>query len=338
MKRMSRAGAVVCALIFAVVCAMPGAVAAKTIELSFASFLPTTTFCAVGMFHYKDEIEKRTNGKVQIKTYPGGTLLGAKNMIDGVLTGQADIGDACLAYQPGRFPIANALGLPLDIPNAKAASHTLWDLYEKYQPEGFKNLKVLYMYTNTPSNLQTTVPVRTIDDLQGLTIRASGGAGQILKAWGANYVGMPQSDVPEALQKNVIKGLFTSLEVMMDMNYADYCKYITITETVLYPFAVVMNMDTWNKLPKDVQKVFDDMRVEQSEWVGNYIDNHVKKAVGWSVLNRGVEAIQLSKEQKEIFNKRLEPIVAESIANWEAKNIPYRKIIEDIKTLSEKYK
>ena len=142
----------------------------------------------------------------------------------------------------------------------------------------------------------------------------------------------------KALQKNVIQGLFTSLEVMLDMRYADYCKYMTITEIGLFPFAVVMNKKTWDGLPKEVQKVFDDMRIEQSEWVGNYIDNHVQKSVGWSVISQGVEAIQLPKAEWDKFERLLQPMIADSIAEWEKKGIPYQKIMDDIKVLLAKFK
>jgi len=40
-----------------------------------------------------------------------------------------------------------------------------------------------------------------------------------------------------------------------------------------------MNKDKWNAMPADVKKVFDDLRREQSEWTGKYVDNHVKEAL-----------------------------------------------------------
>lgn len=92
-------------------------------------------------------------------------------------------------------------------------------------------------------------PVRALEDLKGMDLRASGGAAQILKAWGANPVGMPMPATVEALQKGVVQGLFSSLEVMKDFKFAQTFRYATVTNTVIYPFAVVMNMDSWNRLP-----------------------------------------------------------------------------------------
>jgi TRAP-type C4-dicarboxylate transport system substrate-binding protein len=311
---------------------------AGPIQLKYANFPPAPTFPCVQMERWKKEVEKRTNGKVSIQTFPGGTLLKAKGMMDGVIAGTADIGCLCMAYQPGRFMITNAVALPLGLPNAKVASLTLWDLYEKYKPKGFAKVKVLTMFTTAPSNIMSKIPIRNLGDLKGVPIRASGGAAQILKAWGATRVGMPMPETPEALQKGVVKGLFSSLEVMKDFKFAELCKYVTMTETPVYPFSVVMNMDVWNKLPKDVQKVLDDLRVEQSQWTGVYMDNHVIESIDWSKKEQNVEVIQLSKAEKAKWDKLLEPITAKWIADHKAKGLPAQQIVDDIRAFAKKHR
>lgn len=310
---------------------------AASINLNYANFPPAPTFPCVQMERWKEEVEKRTDGKVSIKTFPGGTLLDAMNMMDGVIAGQADIGNLCMAYQPGRFMVTNATALPLGIPNAKVGSRVLWDLYEKYNPEEFSKVKVLAMFTTAPSNIMSRAPIRTLEDMRGVNLRASGGAGQILSAWGANMVGMPMSEVPEALQKGVVAGLFSSLEVMKDFKFAEHCRNVTITTSVIYPFAVVMNMASWNKLPDDVKKVFDDLRIEQSEWTGEYMDNHVDASIAWSKETYNVEIIELDAAEKAKWDEKMEPLVEAWIKDAESKGFPGKEIVEDIKALTKKY-
>jgi TRAP-type C4-dicarboxylate transport system substrate-binding protein len=289
------------------------------------------------MERWKKEVEKRTGGKVVVNTFPGGTLLGAKNMMDGVIAGQADIGNLCMAYQPGRFIVTNATALPLGFPNARVASLALWDLWEKYKPEEFSKVKVLTMFTCAPANIYAKVPVRNLGDLEGLQLRASGGVLQVMKALGAAPVGMPQSATPEALQKGVVKGAVSSLETLKDFKYAEMCKYVTIINGPVYPFAVVMNWDSWNKLPKDVQKVMDDMSVEQAEWTGVYMDNHVEDSVAWSKKNHNVEIIELTGAEKARWDAKLEPITAKWVQNAKAKGLPAEQIVSDIKAIMKKH-
>ena len=315
---------------------VPVSAIAGPIKLSYANFPPAPTFPCVQMERWKKEVEKRTNGKVVVNTFPGGTLLGAKNMMDGVIAGQADIGNLCMAYQPGRFIVTNATSLPLGITNAHQGSLVLWDVWKKYQPEAFAKVKVLAMFTTAPTNIMSKVPVRTLEDLKGLDLRASGGAAQILAAWGANPVGMPMPATVEALQNGVVKGLFSSLEAMKDFKFAETCKYVTMTDTVIYPFAVVMNMDSWNKLPEDVQQVMDDLRVEQSEWTGTYMDNHVKAAMEWAKTEQNVEVITLSAEEKAKWDAKLLPLTEKWTADAKSKGFPAEDIVKDIKALIEK--
>ena len=316
---------------------LPVPASAEPIKLSYANFPPAATFPCVQMERWKKEVEKRTGGKVKIDTYPGGTLLKAKAMMDGVIAGTADVGNLCMAYQPGRFILTNATALPIGFPNATVGSLVLWDLYKKYDPKPFAKVKVLTMFTTAPSNIMSKIPIRNLNDIKGVPLRASGGAGQILKAWGANLVGMPMPETPEALQKGVVKGLFSSLEVMKDFKFAELCKYVTVTNTVIYPFAVAMNLDKWNSLPKDVQKVMDDLSREQSEWTGKYMDDHVKESIAWSKKTHDVEIITLPKQEMAEWNKSLEPITDKWMKDAEAKGIPGKKIVRDLKKWNKKY-
>ncbi len=316
---------------------VPGTASAGPIKLTYANFPPAPTFPCVQMERWKKEVEKRTNGKVLVQTFPGGTLLGAKNMMDGIIAGQADIGCLCMAYQPGRFMITNATSLPLGIPNSLVGSLVLWDIYKKYQPKAFSKVKVLTMFTTAPSNIMSKIPIRTLEDIKGVNLRASGGAAQILKAWGANPVGMPMPSTPEALEKGVVKGLFSSLEVMKDFKFAELCKYVTMTDAVVYPFAVVMNLSRWNSLPRDVQQIFDELGTQQAAWTGVYMDNHVRKSMSWSKRKQGVKVIRLSKAEKARWNKLLEPIVNNWIASAESKGVPGKALVRDIKAFMRMY-
>lgn len=65
-----------------------GGRAAAVITLNYANFPPASTFPCVQMERWREEVEQRTDGKVKINTFPGGTLLGARDIFDGVIAGQ----------------------------------------------------------------------------------------------------------------------------------------------------------------------------------------------------------------------------------------------------------
>ena len=183
------------------------------------------------MERWAKEVEKRTTGKVKVQTFPGGTLLPAKNIFDGVISGMADIGNFAMSYQPGRFPVSEAIDLPVGFANARVASLVLFDLIEKYNAKEFEKVKVLTLFTCPPADLMTSKPVKSLKDLKGMEIRISGTSVDVLKNVGGSGIAMPQSDTPEALQKGVVKGNVSSMEVLKDFNYAAYTPYVTLVNS-----------------------------------------------------------------------------------------------------------
>jgi TRAP-type C4-dicarboxylate transport system substrate-binding protein len=293
------------------------------------------------MERWKKEIEKRTNDKVKVDTYPGGTLLHAKNMFDGVAAGTADIGCTCTSYFPGMFPIVEAVDLPIGWPSATVASVSLWDVVQKYKPKELEKFKIITMFTCPPANIMSMKPVLGLEDLKGYELRASGTGAKILELLGAAPVAMPQSDVPEALQKGVIKGNVSSLEVMKDFKYAEHCRHVTRNVNLfVVSFAVVMNKGKWESLPADVKKVIDDLGKEQAIWTGQYVDNHVKEAMKWSMetyKNPTVQVYQLSPKEISRWYALLKPMTEKYLKDAEAKGLPAKTILNDVTKLKEKY-
>jgi TRAP-type C4-dicarboxylate transport system substrate-binding protein len=337
MKKHFRRTLVMILALFIAVAVFPMEVKAAPIKLTYANFPPASTFPCVQMERWAKEVEKRTNDEVKIQTFPGGTLLAAKNIFDGVISGTADIGNFAMSYQPGRFPVSEAVDLPIGFKNAKVASLVLYDLIEKYKPKEFEKVKILTLFTCPPADFMTSKPVKTLADLKGMELRVSGTGVDMIKALGAVPVAMPQSETPEAIQKGVVKGMVSSMEILKDFNFAAYCPYATEANLYVVSFAVVMNMDKWNALSPAVKKVFDDLRVEQAAWTGDYVDNHVKEALVWSKEKYNHQIFSLPAKDKAEITKLLDPMVQDYVKRVSAQGIPGDKIINDVNSLKAKY-
>jgi len=324
------------AAVAALICLLATAALAGT-TLTYANFPPAKTFPCVQMEHWKAEVEKRTNGTVTVQTFPGGTLLGAKNMLRGVQTGQADIGCISLPYYPGVFPAMSAVNLPVAFSSTKVASLTMWDLYQKYQPEEFKDVKVLTMFTSAPSNIMSKMPIKQLSDLKGIEFRASGSILKILGNLGAQGVGMPMSQTPEALQKGVVKGLVSSFDVLKDFNFAEICRFATITNLPVYPFAIIMNKAKWEALPADTKKVLNDLGREQAEWTGDYLDKHIKDSLAWSKEKYQVEVFELTDAEHAEIKAKGVPLVDAWKTDAAKANLDADSILADMLALKAKY-
>lgn len=324
------------ASVAALTCLLATAALAGT-TLTYANFPPAKTFPCVQMEHWKAEVEKRTGGAIAIQTFPGGTLLGGKNMFRGVQTGQADIGCISTAYYPGVFPAMSAINLPVAFASTKVSSLTMWDLFQKYQPEEFKDVKVLTLFTSAPSQIMSKVAVKQISDLKGLELRASGSILKILGDLGAQGVGMPMPQTPEALQKGVVQGLVSSFDVLKDMNFAELCRFETITNLPVYPFAVIMNKAKWDALPSDVKKVLDDLGREQAEWTGAYLDAYTTESLAWAKEKYQVEVFELTEAEHATIKTASAPLIDAWKAEATKAGLNADAILADMLALKAKY-
>lgn len=311
--------------------------AAGPIVLKYAFFAPANTFPARQMDKWAQEVEKRTGGKVKVEKYPGGTLLTAQNMFDGVLKGVADIGLSCPSYEPGRFPLTGISDQPVGYPNAKVASLVLYDLLREFSPAELADFKLITAFNTEPAYIQSKKPVSRLEDIAGLRLRTAGTGVPVLKALGGNPVGMPQSEVAQALQTGVIDGYLSSREVLFDFKYAETAKYVTDFPLVTISFAAVMNKNVWNSLPPDVQKVIDELGREMALWTGTYLDDHVKESLAWAEKEQGLQVISLAPEEKARWEVRLKGVTDAYVKEVKAKGLPGEEFLARLLALKEKY-
>ena len=311
---------------------------AAEINLTYAFFAPAGTFPGKQMAHWAEQLTKRTNGKVAVKTFPAGTLLGAREMYDGVSKGVADIGLGSPSYDPGRFPLTSGVSLPMGFTNATVASRTLWELTKEFRPKEYEDFKVIAMFTTEPGFIQTKTAVRNAADLNGMKLRAAGTGVPVLKALGAAPIGMPMPEVPQSVQTGVISGTMTSREVLQDFKLAESLKFVTDYPTVVVTFAAVMDRKRWEKLPADVQKVIDELAAEMPAWTGQYHDNeNVGAAMRWAAKEHKLQVVSLAADERAKWDAKLKPMEEQWVAEMSAKGLPAARYLARLRELRDQF-
>lgn len=319
----------VCALLLCVVL-LAGTVHAAPVKLRFANFPGASTFPCIAMERWADEVRKKVGDAVVIETYPGGTLLEAKNMVRGVMQGQADIGCISLAYHPGAYPFLSVFELPLGFSSAEAVSRVMLDILGRHSPAEVEKVKVIAVFSNSPSQVLSTTPLSGPEDMKGLVIRSSGILADVAAGLGASPVSMPQSDTPEALQKGVVQAVLTSFDVLKDYNFAESCRYGMVVDMPVYPMIFFMNLKKWNSLAPELQAAIMECMPEHSVWTGNYVDTHGKNALQWAEETYGYQLTELSAEQKAALMESACPVIDEWVKKAEARGIDGKALLEEI--------
>lgn len=212
---------------------------------------------------WADEVKEATDGRVEITVYAGGTIASATDALDAIKQRTCDMAVCFTSFFPGQFPLTEVVSLPMvGISNAIQATNVLWDLWE-YSPnlqEELDDYKVLMLYTNPNNIIGTTSPVYTADDMKGLKLRVSSGTPADMSiAWGATPMTISSAEIFQSLEKDVIQGYLIDYTGVNAWSLYEVTDYYTEMPFYVAPWALLMNIDSWNELPADLQEIINGL-------------------------------------------------------------------------------
>jgi TRAP-type C4-dicarboxylate transport system substrate-binding protein len=317
----------------------------KPIELSFSTHVPTTGGKHIrGHAPWAEMVKEATNGRVEVVIYPEGTLSGAKDTYDATINGICDIGWFDAAMEPGRFPLVTDIySLPgAGISNCEMASVVIWNLY-KNMPEiqaEFADTKVLLMHAFAPLSIATTdVPIRTLDDVKGLQIRAApGGTGKLIDLAGGVAIPMPPKDIYVSMEQGILDGNAMGWEGHGAFRIVELAKYFTPVPAFGGPqFVVVMNQEKWDSLPADIQQAILSVSGDVGARHYGQGDDATSQIVIDEILEFGGEIITLSQEEQEKWNTLAKPLQDEILDKLDAEGLPAREVWNELLRLVKEY-
>ncbi|MCD6430768.1 MAG: TRAP transporter substrate-binding protein [Deltaproteobacteria bacterium] len=307
----------------------------KKIRLSYSIFFPPSHAQCIAGEAWAKEIEKRSNGQIEITVYPGGTLTKAPQVYDGVVNGISDIGMSCFAYTRGRFPLLEGIDLPVGYPDGKTATKIATAITKEFNPKEVQDTEVLYVHAHGPGVLHTKKKaVQQLSDLKGMKIRSTGLSAKIVKTLGALPVAMPQGDTYEALQKGTVDGTIGPIEVLKGWKQGEVIKYSTDIPSIGYTTSmfVVMNKKKWQALPGEMKKIFQDVSAEWVAVQGQAWDDADAAGRAYT-LERGNKVYALSDAESAKWKEQVKPILDDYIKNTTSKGLPGDKVVARINEL-----
>ncbi len=322
------------AALLATGCGKAGDGAAKVHNLTYSIFFPPMHIQAQTGMEWAKAVEARSEGRIQITVHPGGSLTKADQCWQGVLEGVSDLGMSCFAYTPGRFPLLEALDLPLGWPDGRVATRVATAMATKYEPEEIQGAKILYVHGHGPGILATKKPVRALEDLHNMKIRGTGLSAGIATALGATAVGMPQPETYDALQKGVVEGTFCPIETLKGWKQGEVIEFITDTKAIGYTTAmfVAMNRKAWDALPADLQQVVLDVSAEFVDRHGEAWNQADEEGLAFA-QELGREIIPLSPEEELRWKEKVAPIVEAYVARTAEKGLPGAEFLTEVQAM-----
>lgn len=239
---------------------------AQATKLKFAVFTPDKeqTYLTV-MKPFAEAVNRDAAGLVEIELFPNGALGRApQQQAQMVLDGVADIAWVIASYTPGRFHENEVFELPGLFRDLQEATTVMTRLVQSGRIRSYDGFFPIGTFGTAPYSLHSRNPINSIADIKGKKIRSSGAIeGETLKALGAVPIGMPVTEIPEAIGRGTIDGTTSHPSPLFDFGIARVTSAHYFTRLGVVPLAILMNQKKFDALPKGAQ---DAIRKHSGEW------------------------------------------------------------------------
>jgi len=289
---------------------------------------------------FADLIKDRTGGRVQLEIYWSETLAKGTETVNALATGIADFAYLRSFAEPGKIPLCTASELPGISNDNWSLLWAYWDLM--HQPEisaelAKYNLKPVSSMLINQQKLISRTPIRTIADLAGKKVAASGVNADIIKGIGGVPLAMSPAEQYEGITRGTIDAIVAPVDAILSFKFFDGAKYFT--DVVICPrmHPVVITQDAWNKITAADQKIITDSLQAFMDIAYNSIMVETAGPAIKAMQDAGVEFITLSAADEAVVQKVRAAYADKWAADMEGKGLPGNKVLSDYKAFAAKY-
>lgn len=289
--------------------------AAGTETVTTATYIPKSyDDLYPGIQTFMDTISAGSGGRLNCDMYNSGALLGAEQLLPGLLLGVADVIFQTSSYVSSSYPILGAMELPFGAEDyakqrrAIAPEGPLFALVnEQLARQGVRllgGMPCTFEYIWTVGK-----PILKPDDVRGLRIRVAGEIeGETVKAMGGAPVFMGSSEVFEALERGTIDGLMSYLGTIVSRDLQEIVRYGTRAHVGAYTLDAYCRTGWYDDQPPELRAAIDEAgralyRDGTEVMVGVHEGDYLK-----AVLDGGVEIVEPGGAELEAFRAAVEPV------------------------------
>ena len=246
-----------------------------------------------------DMINKELAGKVKINYVGGPEVIPGLQQVEAVRKGVIDIAFNPTAYYQNILPEGGAFILSKYTPTEERKPGGFYDFMVKRHEK--INSRYIGRMLWMPFYLWPKEDVKTLDDLKGIKMRTSALYDRFMKALGIVPVTISAGDTYTALERGTVGGFGWPNMGPRQRGWLE-----VVNNVIDLPFygsnniTAVMNLDKWNKLPKDVQDQISAVTTKFEQSMFSHFVSATDKE--WAELDKaGVNRIKFSEAENKKY-------------------------------------
>jgi TRAP-type C4-dicarboxylate transport system substrate-binding protein len=314
-------------IIFATVISFSTAAMAKTVTLKFNYSMPPKKSIAQSWHWYAAELEKRSNGQLKMQFFPFGGLFKPPATRNNMTAGTADICNLSISTEGPRMPLAMVSSMPtIEFPNTVQGSLDAvktWETLVKEFPElaaEFKWVKVLAFQYLTVYGVYGKEPIYVPGDIKGKKVRAAAMHAELVKLLGGGPVNIVPPKVYMSMKTGVIDSSIMSISQIYDYKLWEVATNFNDINMGRSLFAIIMNKESWNALPTDMQKLMMDLAPAMVKKGAEVMDAETVKGRKGYLANGG-KFLTLTKDQIKQWDAAKMPLQQKWLDNCKKRNL-----------------
>jgi tripartite ATP-independent transporter DctP family solute receptor len=265
-------------------------------------------------------VKEKTQGRIDIATFPSGQLGGERSMAEQVQSGTLQIATITTAVMQNFVPEAAVIDMPFIFPNRATAYATLDDeelqkkIFSYFPKKGFIAIGWTENEIRDFSNNKRAV--RTPDDIKGLKVRVMNSPIYLdtFKQLGASPVGIPFPETYNALQAGVIDAQENPVLTTVLMKFTEVTKHVTLTQHCVTECVIIVSVDYWESLSDADKEIFRQaarVATDTNRKVNAELHLKLPKSnisIEEYAKANNVELITLTDEEREVFRVAMIPV------------------------------
>jgi len=207
-----------------------------------------------------ERILKRTNGAIEIQTFPQGQIAVYKDGMEQVVRGADFISVEDPSYVGDYVPDFIALVGPMlynsyDEYVEIIKTDLVQDMIKRAEEKGIKILALEYVFGFR--NVITNKVVKTPEDLKGVKLRTPGSQLfiQTLTAMGATVTPLPWAETLPGVQQGIVDGIEGSEFTNIGTKVYELLKNVARTQHFLGTCGVYISTPVWEKIPEEYRAI-----------------------------------------------------------------------------------
>lgn len=269
-----------------------------------------------GIEAFVDTATGRSGGGLAMEMFDGGTLLGAEQLLPGLLLGVADVMFQTSSYVSSTYAVLGAMELPFvseDYAKHRRAIDPDGPLHalvnRELAPQGVRLLGGIptsfeYLWT-------VDKPIRSPEDVRGMRIRVAGEIeGETVKALGGAPVSMGSSEVYEALERGTIDGMMSYVGTVISRDLQEIIRYCTVGHFGAYTVDAYCRTDWYDEQPPAIKAALDaGGRAIYRQGTDNMVSVHENEYLP-AVREAGVRLFRPAEAELAAFREAVAPVYA----------------------------